>query len=198
MYQLLSKKQLAEDIYRIAVHAPRVAQKRKAGQFVIVRICEEGERIPLTIADSDPQALSITLVFKAVGESTQHLAALEPGDEILDVVGPLGRPTELGDHRHAVCVGGGLGIALIWPIARALRTRAPRLTGIISAQRADLLIMQEELAQLCDHLIALEPSAARAKLMKATALEALAENLLTATGRNYYLTSAQELRKAAE
>jgi len=152
MYQLLSKKQLAEDTYRIAVHAPRVAQRRKPGQFVIVRISEEGERIPLTIADSDPQALSITLVFKAVGESTQHLAALEPGNEILDVVGPLGRPTELGDYRHAVCVGGGLGIALIWPIARALRARSARLTGIISAQRADLLIMQDELAEVCDEL----------------------------------------------
>ena len=152
MYRLLSKQQLAEDIYRVSVHAPRIALRRKPGQFVIVRTSEDGERIPLTIASSDPRGLSITLVFQVVGESTRELACLSPGDEVLDVVGPLGRPTEFAEYRRAVCIGGGLGIALIWPIAVGLRPWVSRLTGIISARRAGLLIMREELAQTCDEL----------------------------------------------
>ena len=153
MYEILSREQLTGDTYRIRVHAPRIAQKRKAGQFVVLRISQTGERIPLTVADADPSALSITLVFQVVGNTTRQLAALDPGQEILDVVGPLGRPTELHDCTHAVCMGGGLGVALVYPIAKALRPHSARLTGIISARSAALLIMVEELEQLCDELL---------------------------------------------
>ncbi len=152
MFEVLKKDRLAEDIYRMVIRAPRIAVRRKVGQFVIIRPAERGERTPLTIADADPQALSITVVFQAVGRSTQELAALEPGAEVPDVAGPLGTPTELAPCRHAVAVGGGVGIALIWPIAGALRRSSERLTGIISARRADLLILREEIAGLCDEL----------------------------------------------
>ncbi len=152
MYEILSKEQLAPEIYRFRVHAPRIAQRRRVGQFVVVRVCQTGERIPLTIADADPPSLSITLVFQVVGNTTRQLAALEAGEEVLDVVGPLGRPTELGDYEHAVCMGGGLGIALIYPIAQALASRTTRVSGIISAQSAELLIMEEELRRVCEEL----------------------------------------------
>jgi len=152
MYELLSKQELAPDVCRITLHAPRISARRKAGQFVIVRVSERGERVPLTIADSDPTELSISIVFQVVGRSTRELAALQPGQQVADVVGPLGRPTEIARCEHAVCVGGGLGIALVYPIARAARAGAKKLTGIISARRADLLIMEQELAKVCDRM----------------------------------------------
>ncbi len=152
VFELLSKEEIAPDIYRISIRAPRIAVARKVGQFVIVRASERGERIPLTVAQADPQALSITLVFQAVGKSTKDLAAMEPGDQIPDVVGPLGTPTEIVPGRHAVAMGGGVGIALIWPIAGALSVHCERVTGIISARRADLLILEDELAEICDEL----------------------------------------------
>jgi len=136
----------------MSIRAPRICARRKTGQFAIVRANEKAERIPLTIAETEPQAKSIILIFQAVGESTRELAAMQAGDVVLDVVGPLGQPTEIGRYGHAVCVGGGLGIALIWPIAKALRAGSERLTGIISARRADLLILEEELREICDEL----------------------------------------------
>ncbi len=152
MFELLSKEELAPETFRITIRAPRIAVARQVGQFVIVRPGERGERIPLTVADADPRALSITLVFQAVGDSTRELAAMEPGDKIPDVVGPLGTPTEIVPARHAVAMGGGVGIALIWPIAAALSQHCERVTGIISARRADLLILQDDLEDVCDEL----------------------------------------------
>ena len=152
MYEILSKEQLAPDIYRIRIHAPRICQKRRPGQFVVLRLKETGERVPLTIADSDPTALSISVVYQVVGKTSEHLAEFEPGDEIPDVVGPLGNPTDLDEFNHVVCLGGGLGIALILPLARALHPLSDRLTGIISARSADRLILEDELADVCDEL----------------------------------------------
>jgi len=157
MFEIVRKKTLAESIYLMSIHAPRIAVGRKTGQFVIVRPHERSERIPLTVADADPQALSITIVFQAVGKTTRELAAMEPGQQIADVVGPLGQPTEIGNYDHCVCIGGGVGIALIWPIAKALRKTSKRLTGIISARRADLLILEDELRDICDELITVFP-----------------------------------------
>jgi len=153
MHEILTKEQLTPETYRVRVRAPRIAKKRQPGQFVVLRVSRAGERIPLTIADADPQSLSITLVFQVVGRTTRQLAALGPGDEICDVVGPLGRPTELQDREHVVCMGGGLGIALIYPIATALRPRTTRLTGIISARSAALLFMEDQLGSTCDELL---------------------------------------------
>ncbi len=152
MFEVLYKEKLAETIYRMTIHAPHIAVVRQPGQFVVIRPDEHGERLPLTIAQADPQALSITIVFQAVGGSTRKLAALEAGDAIADVVGPLGTPTEFDDYDHAVAVGGGVGIALIWPIAEALTRHADRLTGIISARSEDLLILRPEMEALCDEL----------------------------------------------
>ncbi|MFW6189061.1 MAG: NADPH-dependent glutamate synthase [Planctomycetota bacterium] len=152
MFEIRKKERLAENIYRYVVHAPRIATKRQPGQFVVVRPSKRGERIPLTIARADPRALTITIVFQAVGGSTRALADLERGEQIPDVAGPLGTPTELVDCDHAVAVGGGVGIALIWPIAEALSSHADRLTGIISARTEDLLILRQELQTACDEL----------------------------------------------
>ncbi|MFP4026522.1 MAG: NADPH-dependent glutamate synthase [Candidatus Brocadiia bacterium] len=152
MYEILAKEKLAPKTYQIKIHAPRIAQKRKAGQFVVLRLSETGERIPLTIAGGEPENHSITVVFQAVGNTTEHLATFSAGDEILDVAGPLGKPTELHDGEHAVCVGGGLGIALILPLVRAIRAHMKGVTGIISARSEELLIMEKELAQLCEDL----------------------------------------------
>ncbi|MFW5915480.1 MAG: NADPH-dependent glutamate synthase [Planctomycetota bacterium] len=152
MYEIVSKEQLAPDTFRIRIHAPRICQKRRPGQFVVLRLTETGERIPLTIAGADRRALTITLVYQVVGQTSQLLADLDAGDEIPDVVGPLGNPTELGSYHHPVCLGGGLGIALIRPLVEALEPRADRLTGIISAREADRLILEDELSAMCDEL----------------------------------------------
>ena len=152
MFEIVRRERLAESIYLMSIHAPRIAVKRRTGQFVIVRPHERSERIPLTVADADPQALSITVVFQAVGQTTRELASRERGQQVGDVVGPLGQPTEMGNYAHAACIGGGVGIALIWPIAKALRKGCERLTGIISARRADLLILEDELRGICDEL----------------------------------------------
>ncbi|MFO8007171.1 MAG: sulfide/dihydroorotate dehydrogenase-like FAD/NAD-binding protein, partial [Candidatus Brocadiia bacterium] len=151
-FEVLHKEKLARDIYRLSVHAPRIAVARKVGQFVVVRPGPRGERVPLTIADADRRALSITIVFQAVGQSTRQLAALEPGDSIGDVAGPLGTPTDVEPCGHAVALGGGVGIALIWPIARALARQCGHVSGIISARSADLLILEEEMRAACDEL----------------------------------------------
>ena len=153
MHEILRKRKLASDVFLLEIRAPRIAQKRRPGQFVIVRVSPEGERIPLTIAEADPRALSISIVFQAVGLSTQRLAEMQRGDCVQDIVGPLGRPTELQEREHAVCVGGGLGIALVWPIAHALQGVARRITSIISARRADLLMLEDELRRACDELL---------------------------------------------
>ncbi len=153
MNEILTKERLAPDTCRITVRAPKISQKRKPGQFVIVRVSEQGERIPLTIAGADPARLSITLVFQAIGKSTIRLARLEPGDEIPDVAGPLGRPTEINSYNHVVCLGGGLGIALIHPIAKALEVTSRKLTGIISARTEEQLILEDEMERLCDRLL---------------------------------------------
>ena len=152
MFDVLKKEQLAENVFRIVIHAPRIATKRAVGQFVVVRATDRGERIPLTIAQADPVALTITLVVQAVGPSTRALAAMERGDTIPDLAGPLGRPTEFHNYEHAVAIGGGVGIALIWPIAEALSLHCKKLTGIISARSTDMLILRPEMEALCTEL----------------------------------------------
>ncbi len=152
MFDVLKKEQLAGNVYRLVIHAPRIATKRAVGQFVVVRASERGERVPLTIAQADPVALTITIVVQAVGSSTKALAAMERGDSVPDIAGPLGRPTEIHHYDHAVAIGGGVGIALIWPIAEALSKHCKKVTGIISARSADALILREDMEQLCTEL----------------------------------------------
>ncbi len=152
-HTILSRTRLSDEVYRIEVLAPLVAQQRKAGQFVIVMYDEDySERIPLTIADADPVKGTVTLIFQTVGASTHKLALKEPGDAIV-LLGPLGNPTHIERFGWAVCVGGGIGLAPLYPIVKALKEAGNRVTVISGARTKDLLIMQDELAAIADEHI---------------------------------------------
>lgn len=146
-FVILDRRRLSPNVTRLLVHAPRIAQVRQPGQFVIVRRAEGSERIPLTIADSDPVVGAITLVIQAVGKSTQELVALNVNDCICDIAGPLGRPTELVSQGHAVCVGGGVGTAVVYPIAQGLHKRGVEVTTIIGGRSREWVIFEDELRQ---------------------------------------------------
>ena len=145
MHPIIGKSQLSPNVTRLVIEAPRIAQIRQAGQFVIVRAAEGAERIPLTIADADPDAGTITLIIQAVGKSTEDLVALEVGEAIRDVVGPLGQATELLEHGRAVCVGGGVGTAVMLPLAQGLHRNGVRVTSIIGGRSREWVILEEEL-----------------------------------------------------
>ncbi len=145
MHTVLSKAQLSPNVTRLVIEAPRIAQIREPGQFVIVHRGPGAERIPLTIADADPIAGTISLVIQAVGKSTEDLVALEPGEAIQDVAGPLGRATELIESGHAVCVGGGVGTAVVYPIALGLAARGVRVTSVIGGRSREWVIFEDEL-----------------------------------------------------
>ncbi len=145
MHAVREREQLAPDVALLVLEAPRIAAVRQPGQFVIVRLHEGSERIPLTIADADPGAGTVTLVVQAVGRSTHELVGLRPGGAILDIAGPLGRPTELLDAGRAVCVGGGVGTAVIHPIAQALAARGVQVTCIVGGRSADRVILVDQL-----------------------------------------------------
>jgi ferredoxin--NADP+ reductase len=145
MHQILATEQLSPNVTRLVVEAPRIAEIRRPGQFVIVRLGPGAERIPLTIADADPAAGTITLIIQSVGKSTADLVELRPGDAITDIAGPLGRPTEVIDRGHAVCVGGGVGTAVILPIAQELARRGVRVTSVIGGRSREWVILEAEL-----------------------------------------------------
>jgi ferredoxin--NADP+ reductase len=147
MHRILAKQTLSQNVTRLDVHAPRIAQIRLAGQFVIVHLAENSERIPLTIADSNPLTGSITLVIQAAGKSTQELVALQPGDFIRDVAGPLGQPTEMIPTGHALCIGGGVGTAVVHPIAQELHQRGVRVTSVIGGRAQKWVFFEKELQQ---------------------------------------------------
>ena len=146
-HELLDNVRLAPDIHRLEVAVPRVATAGRPGQFVIVRLGPGAERIPLTIADADAALGSISLVVQAVGKSTSDLVALQPGDVIQDVAGPLGRPSTLVTAGHAVCIAGGVGAAVVYPIARGLRTGGATVTTVVGARSRDRLLLAAELAE---------------------------------------------------
>ncbi len=153
MHPILRNERLSPNVTRLVLEAPRIAEIRQPGQFVIVHLGRGAERIPLTIADGDPKAGTISLVIQAIGKSTADLVELQPGDAIADVAGPLGRPTELPERGHAVCVGGGVGTAVILPIARELHRRGVAVTSIIGGRSQEWVILEEELAA-CGTVIA--------------------------------------------
>jgi len=153
VYKILEKQVLSDVNKLMVVEAPEVARKGQAGQFVIVRIDETGERIPLTIADFDRQKGTITIIFQEVGKSTIKLGTLEAGDALVDFVGPLGEPSEIENYGAVLCVGGGVGIAPIYPIACALKEAGNTVLGIIGARSGDLLFWEEKMAAVCDELI---------------------------------------------
>jgi len=152
MARIIAKRGLTSVTKLFQVEAPLVAAAAQPGQFVIVRVHEDGERIPLTIADYDRDRGEITLVVQEVGVTTRRLGALEQGETILDLVGPLGNGLELAPAGHVVGVGGGFGAAALLCLMRELRALGERTTVIVGARRADLLILVAELGAVCDHL----------------------------------------------
>ncbi len=152
MFKIVSKKELAHDIARFDIEAPLIARKALAGQFVVIRIHEDGERIPLTIAAYDREKGNISLVAMRIGKSTALLAELKEGDSILDLVGPLGNPSEIEDFGRVICVGGGVGISPVLPIARELKMAGNYVISIIGAKTKDMLILEDEMESASDEL----------------------------------------------
>jgi len=153
VYKILGKKVLSDVNKLMVIEAPEIARKARAGQFVIVRTDEHGERIPLTIADYDRDAGTITIIFQEVGKSTMQMGTLEVGDELATFAGPLGHPTEIENFGTVVCVGGGVGIAPIYPIARALKEAGNTVISIIGARNKDLLFWEDKMRAVSDELI---------------------------------------------
>jgi ferredoxin--NADP+ reductase len=152
VFPIVEDRLLAAAVRQFKVAAPEIARKRKPGQFIVLRIHEEGERIPLTIADADPQAGTLTLIFQELGKSTEQLGRLKAGDGILDLIGPLGVPTHVEKFGTVVCIGGGIGIAPVYPIAKAMREAGNTVISIIGARTKNLLILEEEMAKVSHSL----------------------------------------------
>ncbi len=146
MYEIVSKTELAQGtVVAMDVVAPRIAAKARPGQFIILRVNETGERIPLTMAETDPERGTITIIFQVVGKTTALLKTLNPGDKIMDVVGPLGRPTPISKKGTVICVGGGTGVAVLHPITRAMKQVGNHVIAIIGARTKDLLILEDKM-----------------------------------------------------
>lgn len=152
LFRIKKKKVLSPTVFQLKVVAPTIARKRKPGQFIILRVHEEGERIPLTIVDSDPEEGTITLIVQEVGKTTALLGTLKEGDSILDVVGPLGKPTHIKNFGTAVVVGGGIGIAPVYPIAKGLKEAGNRVVAILGARNRSLLILEKEMRGVSDEI----------------------------------------------
>jgi ferredoxin--NADP+ reductase len=153
MHPIVSKAQLSPNVTRLVVEAPRIAEIRRPGQFVIVRRGPGAERIPLTIADVDRQAGTISLVIQAIGKSTHELVSLEVGEAIQDIAGPLGNPTHLLEKGHAVCVGGGVGTAVAYPIAQGLSRNGVKVTSVIGGRSKEWVIYEQELREVGDVVV---------------------------------------------
>ena len=153
MNKIVRKIQFSEKVFRLDVEAPLIAKARKAGHFVIVRVGEKGERVPLTIAGSDPQEGTITLVVQTVGASTSKLCALNEGDYITDVVGPLGKATHIANFGTVVCAGGGVGVAPMLPIIQALKAAGNRVISVLAGRSKDLIILEDEVRKSSDEVI---------------------------------------------
>jgi ferredoxin--NADP+ reductase len=152
MYKILKKETLAPSLKLYEIEAPLVARKAMAGQFIILRTQSEGERIPLTIADFNREKGTITCVFQEVGKTTRELGTLNAGDCIRDFVGPLGIPSHIENYGRVVCVGGGVGVAPVYPIARALKAAGNEVVGIMGARTADLIFWEDRMRDACSEL----------------------------------------------
>lgn len=153
MYKIIEKERFSENVVKLVVEAPLIAAARKPGHFVIVRQGETGERIPLTIADSDTVRGTITLVIQAVGESTRQFCALEAGDSFTDVVGPLGKATHIEKFGTVVCCGGGVGVAPLLPIIKGMKAAGNRVVSVLAARTKDLIILEDQVREYSDEVI---------------------------------------------
>ncbi len=150
MYKIIEARFLGENIKKFEIEAPKIAKRRKAGQFVIIRLDEHGERIPLTIADTNPETGTITLIVQGVGKTTKKLNMMESGDEILDVVGPLGVPSHIEKFGTTVSVGGGVGTAIAYPTAVAMKEAGNYVITINGARSKDLVLLEDEMKAISD------------------------------------------------
>jgi ferredoxin--NADP+ reductase len=148
MFPIVEATLLAAAVRQLKISAPEIARKRRPGQFVVLRIHEEGERIPLTIADADPDTGTITVIFQEVGKTTLQMGKLKAGDGIADLIGPLGVPTHIEKFGTVACIGGGIGIAPVYPIAKGMRDAGNTVISIIGARTKDLIILEEEMRRV--------------------------------------------------
>lgn len=153
MNKIVSKEYFSEKVVKLVVEAPMIAKSRRAGHFVIVRSGDKGERIPLTIADADVAEGTITLVIQAVGKSTEKICALNPGDFLTDVVGPLGQATHIDNFGTVVCCGGGVGVAPLLPIIKAMKEAGNKVISVLAGRSKDLIILEDQVAQYSDEMI---------------------------------------------
>ena len=153
MNRIIHKEHFSEKVFKLVVEAPLIARSRKAGHFVIVRVGEKGERMPLTIAEADPVAGTITLVVQEVGLSSTRLCELEEGDYITDVVGPLGQATHIERFGTVVCAGGGVGVAPMLPIVQALKAAGNRVITVLAGRTKELIILEKEMRASSDEVI---------------------------------------------
>ncbi len=151
--RILEKEQLSDNVFKLVLDTPKIAKKRKAGQFVVLRIHEEGERVPLTIADADAEKGTLTIIFQVVGKSTTHLSEMNVGDELLDLVGPLGKATHVDKLGTVACIGGGVGVAPVYPITEAMKHAGNHIISIIGARDKNLIIMEDEMKAVSDEII---------------------------------------------
>jgi len=153
MHKIVRTDTLAPSMFLLEVEAPKVAGKRKPGQFIILRIDEKGERVPFTISDSDSARGTLTLIYQVVGKTTAQMANLKVGDTILDVVGPLGKPTHIEKLGTVCCIGGGTGIAIAYPIAKALGEVGNKVISILGSRNKELLFYEDEVKAISDELV---------------------------------------------
>lgn len=154
MFKILSKEELSPNVFAMDIEAPRVAKKAQAGQFIVLRVDEKGERIPLTIANFNRDTGVVNIVFQVIGASTMALAALNAGDSLLDFVGPLGKPSKIKKFNGTVVVvGGGIGVAPTFPIARAMKEAGNKVIAIMGAKTKDILIMEAEMQAVTDEIM---------------------------------------------
>jgi ferredoxin--NADP+ reductase len=151
--KILEKFSIAENLTKFVIESPLIAAKARPGQFILLMVKEEGERIPLTIVDSNPANHTITIIFQQVGYTTKLLGKLEPGDSLYSLVGPLGKPTHIQNYGHVVAIGGGVGIAELLPVVKALKEAGCHVTSILGGRTADLVILRDEIGKHSDELV---------------------------------------------
>ncbi len=153
MSKIVGKQHFSEHVVMLEIDAPRIAKKREAGHFVIVKIGKKGERIPLTISSADPEKGTISIVIQIVGVTSHKVASLEPGDELTDVVGPLGQATHIEKKGTVLCAGGGVGIAPLLPIVQATKNAGNKVITVLAARNKDLIILEEQIRKFSDEVL---------------------------------------------
>ena len=152
MYKIISKENIAPSIYKMIIEAPRIAKKALPGQFIILRVTEDGERIPLTISDSDKEAGTVTIIYQEVGMTTKLLTTKDAGESLSDFVGPLGKPSELEGLKKVLCIGGGVGTAVVYPDVKYLYEQGATVDVIVGARSSDYVILEDEIKSRCRNL----------------------------------------------